>query len=355
MRSRTSVKRRTAFTLIELLVVIAIIAILIALLVPAVQKVREAAARAQCQNNLKQIGLALHNYEGNYKSFPAAATRRTDNNNTWMHGPTWWVYILPYIDQGAVYGQIQFFNTTFWLGSTGAEALPNQNLWKNISFAVMKCPSSTSPAFSDNAASNDVGYQRPHYTCILGSSIHVSALTSNSEQFRGPISDGGIITLQRGQKIATITDGTSNTIMVGELNGPIFHTSGEVLPRAGDGGTYNVDGLVDNNRGFHMGTSYVGYPNGPNSMNAGVNCPQSNCVRCYNTTTINTLGINQRVTGYNDYGELRCNKPLNSAHSGGVNVLFGDARVVFLTSSTPIALLRALVDRNDGIAVTLPD
>ena len=100
-----------------------------------------------------------------------------------------------------------------------------------------------------------------------------------------------------------------------------------------------------------MGTSYVGFPNGANSM--GPNCPQDNCARCYNTTTINTLGINQRVGSFNDYGELRCNKPLNSGHSGGVNVLFGDGRVVFLQSSLPLATLKALVDRNDGLAVTI--
>src|SRR3954463_2835111 len=97
-------KSRPAFTLIELLVVIAIIAVLIALLVPAVQKVRESSNRATCQNNLKQIGIACLNFEGVYRRSPPAATRV--EIDTYMHGPTWWVYILPYLDQSAIYSQI---------------------------------------------------------------------------------------------------------------------------------------------------------------------------------------------------------------------------------------------------------
>jgi prepilin-type processing-associated H-X9-DG protein len=276
-----------------------------------------------------------------------------------MHGPTWWVYIMPYLDQSAAYGKIVFLNKTFWLGSVGAEAQANKDIWKGVAFQVMRCPSTNTPIFSDakSPPNDDSGYQRPNYTCILGSSAHPSTLLANS-QFRGPISDGGIITLLRGQKISTITDGTSNTIMVGENSGPMYHTNGTVLPFPADG--FNSDGLVDNNRGFHMGHSYTGYPTGSNTMTFDTNCPYTNsgannCARCYNTTTINTLGINQRVSSFNDYGELRCNKPLNSGHSGGLNVLFGDGRVVFVSNSFPLPMLKNLVDRNDGASVTLPD
>src|SRR5262245_44259205 len=127
----TRVRPRAGFTLIELLVVIAIIGILIALLVPAVQKVRESSNRATCQNNLKQIGIACLNYEGVYKKYPPAATRV--EIDTWMHGPTWWVYILPYMDQSAAYNQIVFPRQTFWFG--GSSNSSNSLIWKNGSFA----------------------------------------------------------------------------------------------------------------------------------------------------------------------------------------------------------------------------
>jgi prepilin-type N-terminal cleavage/methylation domain-containing protein/prepilin-type processing-associated H-X9-DG protein len=352
----TRPRGRPAFTLIELLVVIAIIAVLIGLLLPAVQKVREAAARSKCQNNLKQIGLALHNYHGAYGIFPAAQTRVS--TDTWMHGPTWWVYIMPFIEQDVFYNKVNFNRTTFWLGSTGAEATPNREIWRNIHFPMMECPSSDLPRFSSAAGSGDVNYQRPFYTCILGSADHPSA--DNGSQNRGPVSNGGIITMQKGQKLEGIVDGSSNTVMVGEQSDHMWHNNGERLPIAGD--SVNNDGRVDNNRGFHMGTSYIGFPSGPGSMVAeseGGNCGNTNppanarnCQRCYNTTTINTRGINaKRGLLFADFGELRCNKPLTSPHPGGVLALFGDGHVGFLTDSLPLQTLKNMVNRDDGGAV----
>src|SRR6478609_9116964 len=114
-------KERRAFTLIELLVVIAIIAVLIALLLPAVQQAREAARRTQCRNNLKQIGLALHNYHDAYQLFPPGYVDRNGNpdltpDNDLGPGWGWASFILPQLDQGNVYNQINF-NIGVGLGS----------------------------------------------------------------------------------------------------------------------------------------------------------------------------------------------------------------------------------------------
>ncbi|MCI0361529.1 MAG: DUF1559 domain-containing protein, partial [Planctomycetaceae bacterium] len=116
----------------------------------------------------------------------------------------------------------------------------------------------------------------------------------------------------------------------------------------------NNDGRVDNNRGFHMGTSHIGFPTGNDSMDAGRNCTHSNCARCYNTTTINTLGIATRRLLFNDFGELRCNKPLNSHHPGGINALFGDAHIQFVAETIPLPTLKLLVNRDDGVPVNVP-
>jgi prepilin-type N-terminal cleavage/methylation domain-containing protein/prepilin-type processing-associated H-X9-DG protein len=347
----SSCRSRRGFTLIELLVVIAIIAILIGLLLPAVQKVREAAARMKCSNNLKQVGLAIHNYEGVYGKLPAATTRV--EIDTWMHGPTWWVQILSHVEQDAAYKKIVFARQTFWFGDSDPTRTVNSTIWKNVVFQFMRCPSSPIPELTANAPyPGDNGYCRPSYTCILGSNQHTSAMSGS----QGIISDGGVLTLARGQTLTSVTDGTSNTIMVGEQSAQLYHSNGSPLPLQNitppDPPSY--DGHVDNNRGFHMGTSYVGYPSGANSM--GPNCASTNgnCQRCYNTTTINARGIVSRGLVFNDYGELKCNKPLNSPHSGGALMLFADGHVQFVPESIPLATLKNLVDRDDGSVVNVP-
>src|SRR5262245_39168230 len=139
MRTRRGASRlRAGFTLIELLVVIAIIAILIGLLVPAVQKVREAAARTQCQNNLKQIGLALHNYESTFKCFPTSGEGNR-NNATAFDVVSTWTMILPYIEQGNVYQQIN--PNVYYLDQ------PNQAPFQAV-IPIYICPSNPSSGSS---------------------------------------------------------------------------------------------------------------------------------------------------------------------------------------------------------------
>ena len=163
-------KRWRGFTLIELLVVIAIIAILIGLLLPAVQKVRSAAARAQCQNNLKQMGLAMHNYHDVYHAFPPAFARPS------LWG--WAVWLLPFVEQDNLYAALNPTQTNLTLNPLTAQPLK-----------VYTCPSDPGPA------------AHPYYGGF-GKSDYVV-----SEQ----ISDGGSAI-----PMATITDGLSNTILFGE-------------------------------------------------------------------------------------------------------------------------------------------
>ena len=217
MKSRSTNVRR-AFTLIELLVVIAIIAVLIALLLPAVQQAREAARRTQCKNNLKQIGLALHNYESTFGSFPIEGI--WSNYGQPASNFTWITLILPNLDQAALYGSINFQAPIY------TQTLPNGSLVRSKRIPALECPSSLrmETARTWNFSTTDYAGAEGWDWYDRGNEIY-----------------GGVFTLHRACKISDITDGTSTTIAVGEVATLGFSGSrngGQGTPRVGTSGVF---------------------------------------------------------------------------------------------------------------------
>ena len=201
-------KRKAGFTLIELLVVIAIIAVLIALLLPAVQQAREAARRTQCRNNLKQIGLALHNYLDSNLTFPIAAYLDVGApNSAWA----WSVMILPYLEQGNAYNQLNVNSLKFEASASDPVRLKVMT----TPLAAFLCPSD---------AEADVNRNRPFLAKASGG-LCTGMILANTTQFaksnymgcNGNHDSDGIFTSGGGKvSLRDITDGTTNTIMIGE-------------------------------------------------------------------------------------------------------------------------------------------
>jgi prepilin-type N-terminal cleavage/methylation domain-containing protein/prepilin-type processing-associated H-X9-DG protein len=195
--------QRSAFTLIELLVVIAIIAILIGLLVPAVQKVREAAARAQCQNNLKQIGLALHSYHDTHKKFPHGGFDDAANKEAWG----WGAYILPQIEQAPLYKQLNV--ATMTLTSQGGNTTI-QNLCRTH-LPVYRCPSDDlNPILQERNFDGD-GFPGNPYRVAKSNYM---AIAGGGDTHRS--NNHGILFMGSVTGFGDITDGTSNTFLIGE-------------------------------------------------------------------------------------------------------------------------------------------
>jgi prepilin-type N-terminal cleavage/methylation domain-containing protein/prepilin-type processing-associated H-X9-DG protein len=337
MTRRVPPRNRRGFTLIELLVVIAIIATLIGLLVPAVQKVREAAARTQCQNNMKQLGVALHAYHDVHKALPKGCAPDVYSNgavqSAW--GSSWKVFILPYIEQGPMYAKWQFYS------NSGGFNRNNMSLIDNVMLSVYRCPSSAMPDFSPSLSNGSI-QMFTSYAGIAGASIDSSV----SDGLAGRVSGGGLLYPNSKVRMAMISDGASNTLLVGENSDHFRDANG--TPIIPDGfGALSSQGLY----GWAIGcTSDAREP--PLFGNAAAGGDNG----AFNILTIR-FPINARSgsSWYSWYSWYftGANIPLNSTHTGGCNILLADASVRFLSEKTPLLTLQYAAGRADGQITTL--
>ncbi|QJW95528.1 DUF1559 domain-containing protein [Frigoriglobus tundricola] len=290
---------RSAFTLIELLVVIAIIAVLIGLLLPAVQKVREAAARMKCQNNLKQIGLACHAYHDANSTFPVGySTGSAVPDTSWG----WATSILPYAEQGNLFNALNPLNRTLQAAATDT-AVGQPALQTRVSIYV--CPSDTNPAgnVNDNRRFTGLGVASP------GLSLSISNYVGNNGQ-----NAAGIFTTTP-VRITDITDGTSNTFLAGERRS---NASNYAAVWAGK----------DDTQGSYAGSeAVVGYT------------------------------LYQMQTGDTGTGTANPDLAFASNHTGGANFVLCDGSVRFVSQTISYkfetappysATYSMLGDRNDG-------
>jgi len=318
--------------------VIAIIAILIGLLLPAVQKVREAAARSSCSNNLKQIGLALHGYhDGNGRLPPGCANDVSPfgtGGNGW--GSSWKVYILPFIEQQSIFQQWVFANNSGYVNTS-----PNVNLINRVTIKTYRCPSSPLPDFYASSNNNGSIEMFTSYTGVAGSSADSTAI-SMTECCNGNgnlASSGGILFPGSGVTLVGIIDGTSNTIMVGEQSDHLRDATN--LPVTGPYSAITSQGP----HGWTMGSANT---NGYASSTVNI--------RSFNVSTTRWQ-INQRGLGDNagngTNNNTGTNVPFSSGHTNGAMMLLGDGGVRFVTSTTPVQTLQWLSTRNQG--ETLPN
>jgi prepilin-type N-terminal cleavage/methylation domain-containing protein/prepilin-type processing-associated H-X9-DG protein len=313
---------RFAFTLIELLVVIAIIAVLIALLLPAVQQAREAARRTQCKNNLKQLGLALHNYADTFGRFPATHFNNSSPGPGWadQEKGTYFCRLLPFIEQAPLFQQIDFrkLQVDPQKDSSGTKFI------RTYVIPVFICPSDGSPDIQqgDRAKTNyamSIGDQSlPSNTGCTGypGNIFGTGPTGHANTESGTDTSGIISRINWSAKFGDITDGLSNTIAMGEIR-----------PNCSD---HSVNGWEYFNGQFVATTPPINFP-----------------INCYGEAQVAVP-------------EGPCNKPdswmtsmgFKSRHTGGAQFLLCDGSVQFLSETIDYVMYQRLGDRRDGQSVS---
>jgi prepilin-type N-terminal cleavage/methylation domain-containing protein/prepilin-type processing-associated H-X9-DG protein len=336
---------RPAFTLIELLVVIAIIGILIALLLSAVQKVREAAQRTQCANNLKQLATACYNYESTHHVFPYG--RKYDIWDTY----TWTELTLPYIEQAPVFDLYWTLPLTGYKtsypgpnGPIGAD--PKLIPARQARISTWYCPADPGPRENEMYANSAYGFVRGNYRGCTGSGDMYGVATDSTSGPWGP----GVFGVKKGQsidpgaavptngvRVAEVTDGVSNTLLLSEgmvatvtwWGGPM----GEIIYGNMGGALFSAT-LTPN-------ASASDRPIGP--------CPQNQGDTLYKEPCL-TLGNNAWWTP----SAAGAHAAARSRHGGGVNAALADGSVRFFTNTIDLAIWRAMGTRNNGEPVTVP-
>jgi prepilin-type N-terminal cleavage/methylation domain-containing protein len=316
--------RPRAFTLIELLVVIAIIAVLIALLLPAVQQAREAARRTQCKNNLKQIGLALHNYhDTTMTTFPPGYINLTQTGA--LSGFGWQTMVLPFVDQAPLYnlfsnGTLNFNNG---LGSLTSNPPPAQTIQSPLQTA--RCPSdpgqSTVPVTTiqgNTASQNPTFFGRSNYVAVVGWDPTNAGTANQIGVYSVPtlsvdaIQFGGLFGNNSRRGIRDMSDGTSNSIVIGERYTPLASTG--TTPAVGDA---VWAGVTQNNNDLGQAMA-LGEATLPINNGMTTSTPRPN------------------TTGF------------GSVHAGGCHFLMGDGAVRFISQNVDKNTYRTLSRVADG-------
>jgi prepilin-type N-terminal cleavage/methylation domain-containing protein len=310
---------RRGFTLIELLVVIAIIAILIALLLPAVQQAREAARRTQCKNNLKQLGLAVHNYESSFRSLPPGQIRVNFTDKPKVRGWSLYVQLLPQLDQAPLYNRWDFNNP---LANANGGGLANTALV----MPALLCPSDVIP--QNPVQSTTSFYGVTSYGGNGGSQTQPPAALSGNGAFSASGSSTPTFPIVR---LRDFTDGTTNTLLFGERNHidrnyDTFATAGMAIEPMGQWGWWAPSGGM------------YGLADVTLSTLAPINwmVPQDQPTSGMDATTFGNTWDAMRVGAY------------GSQHTGGAQFCLADGSARFISQSIDFSILQSLGTRGKG-------
>ena len=347
--------RKYAFTLVELLVVIAIIGILIALLLPAVQAAREAARRLWCTNNLKQLGLAVHNHESAYRVMPAAFTGTVPSEFAWYGIPPYlWSWsalaeLSPFLEQTNIYNTMNLRLPTFDFTDIPDFPITQPNRPAvATTVGLFLCPSDARQPVTGNA----YGVDNPgptNYVFCIG-----SGTTRGGAPFGRLWNTDGAFMAKNRQSFSAITDGLSNTCLASESTLGVGATSTTTKPTgkayryhyayAGYGAFSLTESLCEGATQWNFE-----FPRGFTWATGEYRCASYNHYMTPNSTMMDCIA-NDIAPGEGQYSSMGF-RAARSWHTGGVGTLFGDGSVQFMSDTISLDVWRAVATRNGGEVV----